>query len=130
MSGSRITGNLTVPGFYNPLKTTLVQFSPAGFEQCSHDGADHIAQESVGGDGKSKTGGIFLFPVSFAYTAVVGLHIAMQPAEAGKVFVSFQHLTQGIHGVYIGLEKHPVSKIVQKRVLFRREVIFIRPGYG
>ena len=58
----------------------------AHLQQSADDGPDHVAQETVGFDAEHQQSVLFQ-PLCLHDLAVVGLHLGVQLAEAGKVGV-------------------------------------------
>ena len=73
---------------------------PAHIHQCAHYGSHHIAQKSVGGDGKHPLVA-FHCPSSIGHSAAIGLYIGVKIAETGENGVSEQMLCRLVHHLKI-----------------------------
>jgi hypothetical protein len=96
MSGSRSAGFAPILRLDNIPKTFERKFSFADFQQRTHYGSNHIAQETIGLNGKHPSAVLF-GPSSMVYLAVIGLNVRMELTETGKVGIFEKDFRSLIH---------------------------------
>ena len=70
-------------------------------EEGADDGAYHVAEEAVGGDGELPLDGRHLFPLGKHDAAVVCLHVGVEFGKGGEVCVVEKSLSRLIHQVEV-----------------------------
>ena len=80
----------TIFGLDDPTQAISSHSSSSDLQQCPNNSPHHITQEAVGRDRKDPHIALF-FPMGLLDTAVVGLHVGMQLAEAGVKLVKSRY---------------------------------------
>ena len=114
----------------NATEAVDIHLAAAHFEQGSYHGPNHVAQETVGTDGKDPRHVVHLRPGSLHDAAVVGLHVRMQLAEAGEVGIVEQRTGRLVHPVEVGALEKSATILPVKRILGRRNVILVHARGG
>ena len=102
---------------------------PAHIHQCAHYGSHHIAQKSVGGDGKHPLVA-FHCPSSIGHSAVIGLGIGVKFAETGEIGVTEQMLCRLVHHLKIERGRTLPTQRIGKRIFARMGKILICATHG
>lgn len=129
MSRRRRSCPCPVFGFDDSPEVLDGSFAAPHVEQSSHDGAHHIAQETIGSNRKFPYLA-FLFPAGMGNAAVVGLYVGMKFAETGKVGMAVQFCASCMHGLKIEAAVQAANHLVVERVFLCRYIIMVCARQG
>lgn len=128
ISGNGSTRLATVFLFDHTAEALYREFAAPHFEQSAHYGANHVAQKTVGTDGKHPSHFVYLCPGGMHYAAVVGLHVSVQLAETGEVRIIEQRAGGFVHPFKVRLPKKAATVLAVERRLGGSHIIFIGTG--
>ena len=95
----------------------------AHLDERAHDGAHHVAQKAVGGDGKHPLVALAL-PSRMRDAAVVGLHVGVKFGKRGEVGVSHHALGGTVHQVEVeAAGTVPAQRVAKRRLHVVGEVL-------
>ena len=98
MCRGRHPGLSAVVAFDDPAQTLGRAFSAAYLQHRSHDGADHVTQETVGRDGKDQAVRLGGIPMRFFHAAEESLHVCFYLGEPLDILVLPQDPAGTVHG--------------------------------
>src|SRR5690554_3840914 len=125
---SRGAGGTAVARGYNGCKIFHTQLSAPYIQQGAYKGTHHIAQKAIGRNVKDQQGAA-LFPIGFLHFTEVGLVVAPQLAETGKIAALRQQGSGFVHARHIHGETQARGQLLTKWVLYGAGVVFVATSY-
>ena len=129
MSGHRGAGGATVLALNDLAELLYRHLVAAHLDESAHDGAHHVAQESVGSDGKHPLV-VLTGPLGMGDAAVVGLDVGVQLRKRGEVGVVQQTACRLVHQIEVKVGRTFPAQRVAERVLMGYRKIFVGAAGG